>query len=108
VFSSALENLLANAEEKRATDRNLAVSVTLNAAAETVSLSVCDSGTPVPADIAARVLQAPVPSANGLGIGLFQATRLARAAGFALELRENRPGRVCFVLTGPAKSATAG
>jgi hypothetical protein len=39
-----------------------------------------------------------VRSATGLGIGLYQAARLALENGYALEVAENRDGEVCFEL----------
>ena len=39
-----------------------------------------------------------MPSANGFGIGLYQAAGLAAAAGFELHLAANREGRVVFEL----------
>jgi hypothetical protein len=39
-----------------------------------------------------------VRSANGLGIGLYQAARLAEKYGYALTLAENRDGMVYFAL----------
>lgn len=107
VFTSVLENLLANAEEKRATERTLEVRIVLRVTAASARLSVCDTGAAVAAEIAGRLLQAPVPSANGLGIGLFQSARLATAAGFTLDLADNRPGNICFVLAGPRRSEAA-
>jgi signal transduction histidine kinase len=44
------------------------------------------------------LLRAPVSSRNGLGIGLYQAARLAESSGYRLELESNRDGAVCFVL----------
>ena len=58
--------------------------------------------TEVPAELASKLLRAPVDSRTGLGIGLYQAARQAEAAGFQLALRDNRDGEVCFALTGPA------
>jgi hypothetical protein len=52
----------------------------------------------VPADIAGSLLRAPVRSSTGLGIGLYQAARLAEKSGYALTLTENRDGSVCFSL----------
>lgn len=103
LFSSVLENLLANAEEKRARERTLQLRVSLQANADSVQLSVCDDGSAVPEDIARRLLVSPVPpaAANGLGIGLFQVARLATASGYELSLIDNQPGAVCFALTGP-------
>jgi len=67
-----------------------------------LALRVCDSGAPVPAEIAANVLRAPVSSRSGLGIGLYQAARQAEASGYRLTLESNREGEVCFALTGSA------
>jgi signal transduction histidine kinase len=102
VFSSVLENLLANAEEKRARERTLHVRVSMQADTHSARLSVCDDGSPVSADIAHRLMVSPVPpaAANGLGIGLFQVARLATSSGYALSLDKNQPGTVCFVLAG--------
>jgi sensor histidine kinase regulating citrate/malate metabolism len=63
-----------------------------------VVLEVCDDGAPVPPRLASRITLAPVNSENGLGIGLYQVSRLAAAAGFRLALAENSTGRVCFRL----------
>ncbi len=105
LFSSILENLLANAEEKRARERRLQLQVALQADANSARLSVCDDGSAIPEDIARRLMLAPVPpaSANGLGIGLFQVARLATTAGYELSLDKNLSGTVCFVLAGPLK-----
>ena len=69
---------------------------------ERVALRVCDSGSAVPPEIESRLLRSPVSSRSGLGIGLYQAARQAEAAGFQLSLEENRDGKVCFALRGPA------
>jgi len=39
-----------------------------------------------------------VRSSTGLGIGLYQAARLAEKSGYELRLAENRDGAVCFAL----------
>ncbi|PIV71492.1 MAG: hypothetical protein COW56_14620 [Rhodocyclales bacterium CG17_big_fil_post_rev_8_21_14_2_50_68_7] len=44
------------------------------------------------------MFEGAVPSATGLGIGLYQSSRRARSLGWELTLAENRPGRVCFRL----------
>ena len=63
-------------------------------------MTVCDDGGELDAALAAQLLSAPVPSDNGLGIGLYQAERLARQQGYQLALTSNQPGRVCFELIG--------
>ena len=51
-------------------------------------------------------MHAPVRSATGLGIGLYQAARLAEANGYALRLAQNRDGEVCFELAPAAQGST--
>ena len=68
-------------------------------ATSAVALRVCDSGAAVAPELAATLLRAPVSSGSGLGIGLYQAARLAETrTGYRLELETNQGGRVCFVL----------
>jgi hypothetical protein len=42
-----------------------------------------------------------------LGVGLYQSARLAAQCGYRLELAENSPGKVCFVLSGEAAAGPA-
>jgi signal transduction histidine kinase len=97
LFDGVADNLIRNALAKRVDDEALRVRVTLECG-ERIALRVCDSGAAVPAEVAAQLLRAPVPSKSGLGIGLYQAARHAEASGFRLELETNRDGEVCFAL----------
>jgi len=101
LFDSVADNLIGNALVKRAGERDTRVVVALECG-ERIVLRVCDNGSAVPPEIEARLLRSPVSSRGGLGIGLYQAARQAEAAGFQLALEENRDGRVCFALSGPA------
>jgi len=101
LFDSVADNLIRNALAKRADDEGLRVRVALEWD-QRLALRVCDSGSPVPGEIAAQVLRAPVSSRSGLGIGLYQAARQAEASGYRLTLESNREGEVCFALTGAA------
>jgi len=101
LFDSVADNLIRNALAKRADDEGLRVRVALEWD-QRLALRVCDSGSPVPGEIAAQVLRAPVSSRSGLGIGLYQAARQAEASGYRLTLESNREGEVCFALTGSA------
>ena len=97
LFDTVADNLMRNALAKRAADREVRVRVTLDCAGA-VRLRVCDSGAAIPAEVAGSLLRAPVASKTGLGIGLFQAARLAESAGYRLELETNRDDEVCVAL----------
>ena len=101
VFDTVADNLVRNALAKRVNEGNIDVRVSLAVDRE-VTLRVRDSGSAVPEDMQSALLRAPVPSASGLGIGLYQAARLAESAGYALKLESNEDGNVCFVLSAPA------
>lgn len=108
-FDSVLDNLLDNACAKRAAGQAARIDVELVADGAGVRLAVSDDGSAIAAELARSLLRRPVPSARGLGVGLYQSARQARAAGCTLELAENRAGRVCFVLAAPAQApATQG
>ncbi len=96
LFDSVADNLLQNALLKRQKETDLAVRVTL--APDASRLTVCDTGSPVASAIADELFSAPVPSEDGLGIGLYHAARQAEAYGFALALAGNARGMVCFEL----------
>ncbi len=98
LFTSAAENLLQNAFDKRAGEPGITIEVKLETSNALSSLSVRDTGSPLPADKAAEIGLRPVASENGLGIGLYQLARLAALANYALELTANRSGDVCFSL----------
>ena len=101
LFSGVADNLIRNALGKRAANPGISVKVALECGERTL-LRVCDTGAAIPEEIAAGLLRAPVSSSTGLGIGLYQAARLAEAGGFKLALDSNRDGDVCFALSGPA------
>jgi signal transduction histidine kinase len=100
LFDNVAANLLRNAIAKRANAPEIDVRVRFDVGAE-LTLRVCDTGGAVPAEVATTLLRAPTPSGEGLGIGLYQAARLAESRGYRLTLDANRDGQVCFVLSGP-------
>jgi signal transduction histidine kinase len=104
LFGSVADNLLRNALAKRGAGNALRVMVEFDCEAGP-ALRVTDSGHAVPAEVAETLLRAPVASAGGLGIGLFQAARQAQAAGYALSLERNSDGEVCFQLA-PGQGST--
>ena len=96
LFDCIIDNLIDNIVRKRQSDPDVAISVKIQP--EPVSLTVCDSGKPVPAAIAANILRGVVASEHGLGVGLYQAARWAEQLGYRLSLISNREGNVCFEL----------
>lgn len=98
VFAGVTDNLVRNAAEKHLREPDIRLSIRLAAAGDGFALTICDTGSSVPDRIAAALFFGPVASESGYGIGLYQAARHARAAGYSLELSENRSGRVCFRL----------
>jgi len=101
LFDNVADNLIRNALAKRATEEGTRVRVTLSYGTS-ITLRVRDSGSAVPAQLEANLLRTPVTSHDGLGIGLYQASRLAESRGYSLTLESNRDGEVCFALSGPA------
>ena len=106
LFDSVADNFLQNALRKRTLDRTLAVHAALRFG-EAVEFSVCDSGTPVAADVLPGLLRGAVPSESGFGIGLYQMAQLAQSCGYSVSLSANEPGNVCFSLRGPARGSAA-
>lgn len=98
LFTSAAENLLQNTFDKRAGDPAIGITVTLDATLERPVLSVTDTGAAIPAGKAADIGLRPLASENGLGIGLYQLSRLAALGDHQLELAANKTGNVCFSL----------
>lgn len=96
LFDSVAENLIDNALRK--TDVPPAVRVTFDGTAGAM-LAVSDDGAPVPPAIARDVLQQRVPSAKGLGVGLYHCALLATRLGYRLALASNETGAVRFVLS---------
>lgn len=99
LFDSVVENLLENIRKKEHFESELKTIITIcSAPDEKVSLLVSDNGKRIPENVAKDLLQGPVKSGSGLGIGLYQAAQMAGPMGFSLSLRNNRDGDVCFEL----------
>jgi len=106
-LDSVVENLLENARQKRIAEPGIEVRVTLDNRGASYAIEVLDGGSAVPAALVETLFEHTVASANGLGIGLYQAHRLARHSGLSLALVENRDGAVRFRLTNAAATPTA-
>lgn len=98
LFDSVVDNLLENIRNKVETGAGISITISLFAEPTNVVLTVCDSGHRVPDDKVRQILNEPVQSVNGLGIGLYQAARLAESLGYVMMLKDNYDGRVCFEL----------
>lgn len=98
LFDSVAENLIQNALNKGHGAAGFRVEVHFSCA-EKPSLRVTDVGEPVPAAVARRLFDGPVPSQMGLGIGLYQAARQAAQHGYRLALANNEAGAVRFELS---------
>ncbi|GAB1234186.1 ATP-binding protein [Ferrigenium sp. UT5] len=96
LFDCVADNLIENASNKRLREAGIRITVRLDTEAQTFSVS--DSGSAIPAQQAHALLHTVVPSEDGLGVGLYQAARLALQLGWQLYLAENRPGKVRFEL----------
>jgi signal transduction histidine kinase len=99
IADSVADNLLQNAISKRHAGLAVSIRVSLECGAA-LALRVCDTGDAVPPEVERLLLRAPVRSARGLGIGLYQAARHAAAGGYTLTIERNRDGEVCFLLSG--------
>ena len=96
MFDCVADNLIDNARIKRLSQTSILIRVTLRT--HPLSLAVCDSGYAIPAPLAHQILHSLVPSATGLGVGLYQAARWAQQHNFEIVLRQNSDGAVCFEL----------
>ena len=99
LFSHAAENLLQNAFDKKVVEVGVTVTLILRFLdAGRVSLTVTDTGSPVPSRISDDIGIRPVVSEKGFGIGLYQLARSAALSGYQLVLRTNEPGCGTWVL----------
>lgn len=96
MFDCIFDNLLDNALRKCQSEPGMHIIVDINLAP--LRLTVCDSGSPIPSNIAANLLRGVVASESGLGIGLYQASRWAEQLGYRLKIISNRAGHVCLEL----------
>lgn len=106
LFDSVADNLLQNALKKRAAQPGILIRVSLLSGPKR-TFTVCDTGSPMNAETANRLFDAPVASSTGLGIGLYQAARQAEQLGYQLHIAHNEVGRVCFELRPALKLVVA-
>lgn len=99
LFDSVTDNLLENIQNKQITETSIKVTITLFCNDSITSITVCDTGSAIPENIAKDLLLNVIDSDNGLGIGLYQANKHAEMFGYKLSLANNQSGRVCFELS---------
>jgi len=97
LFDSVADNFLQNALGKRRSARQTRIEAALLWESGCV-LRVCDDGQALSEYLVRRLFTAPVASAHGFGVGLYQAARHAEGSGYRLLLASNVDGRVCFEL----------
>ena len=100
VFTTVIENLLDNARNKRSREPELEIVISLSNINEQLCLSVSDTGSAIPKQIAQQLFSEVVSSQDGFGIGLYQSYELAKNHGYELRIEHNTEGHVCFTLTG--------
>jgi signal transduction histidine kinase len=100
LFDSVTENLLENLKGKMQHEGELQIKISLCSDPEQIQLQISDNGSAIPPEKAEIILREPMQSANGLGIGLYQAARQAESMGYRLELSGNQEGAVTFSLRG--------
>jgi sensor histidine kinase regulating citrate/malate metabolism len=89
---------LENIRTKRQVEPEVSATVTLYSAQNSIILTVCDSGSQIPDELAQSIFKDPVKSDTGLGVGLFQIAKQATSNNYALLLTSNQNGHVCFEL----------
>lgn len=102
-ITQLVSNLVGNALTHGAVDEPIAVTATF--AGGTFTLSVSNGGTPIPDEVLPTLFQpftqsAEGQSANGLGLGLFIASEIAKAHGGSIEVSSSDEG-TRFKLTMP-------
>lgn len=100
LFDNVSENIIQNALAKRKRESHLHIEVALDIDEKhNLRLTVCDDGTAIPEGIYKELLNSPVTSRDGFGIGLYQVIKQLANTGYRLHILDNRDGNVCFELT---------
>lgn len=98
LFDRVAQNLLENAIRKQQSENGIKITIKFTATKTNLTFSVCDTGSPVSREIAKTLLQRPIESTGGFGIGLYQASKQANQEGYVLDLISNQQAKVCFAL----------
>ena len=97
LFDTVLENCLENARKKKEREPNIVIRIELTTE-PAPALAIIDTGSPIPSATLENLFAAPIANSRrgGLGIGLYQARRLAEQQGYVLVLVANEMGNVRF------------
>ena len=104
-LDSVVENLIDNARHKQRAGEALQIAVQLHTERGHFMLTVTDTGAPLPGELAESLFKHALPSAQGFGIGLYQAFHQAARVQLSLQLAENRAGCVRFAFGNMAEEA---
>ena len=95
LFDRTLENLLHNALRKQSKEGDMKIEIEL---ANGPSLIIRDNGSVIPPEIENKIFNSPLPSKEGMGIGLFQLALNAKKNNYQIFVEANSPGEVAFKL----------
>ena len=84
--------------EKRKIQRDINIETTIGNGIDFL-IEVRDTGKAVPKEIADQLFKKQINSQNGLGIGLYHASKQAQKSGYKLRLFFNKDGDVRFRLS---------
>ncbi|MBL1141974.1 MAG: HAMP domain-containing histidine kinase [Proteobacteria bacterium] len=104
LFDSVIDNLLENIQTKQINEPDIEVTISVICNEDIICVMVCDSGSMIPDNISRELLTNVINSDNGLGVGLYQASKYAEKFDYDLKLVSNQHGRVCFELMSNHKS----
>ncbi len=90
--------IIQNAEDKYQREPGLLVNIRISKSNHGTTLELTDNGSKIEEKILKDLFSRPIPSGNGMGIGLMQAAEYAERVGYRLTLAENREGCVSFLL----------
>lgn len=95
-FTNMIENLHDNAKKKQLNEIDISFTLSIVSSDSRFYIEYKDNGSAIPTDIVGNLLDAPINSKSGFGIGLYQATQQLQKHGFDLVIFNNENKDVCF------------
>lgn len=99
LFDSMLSNMLDNVQRKKQEESDVNLSIELISTDKQLRLLLTDTGKAIPKSLANNLFSKVIESKNGLGIGLYQLSKMAELYGYAIRLTNNEEGKVRFELS---------